>query len=43
MQGAEEHPDAIDYADVDTSTTKGFNVAALVVVLMLTGLYATWW
>jgi SSS family solute:Na+ symporter len=43
LQGAEEHPDAIDYADVDTSTTKGFNIAALVVVLMLTGLYATWW
>ncbi len=43
IQGAEAHPDAIDYADVDTSTTTGFNVAALVVVLMLVGLYATWW
>jgi SSS family solute:Na+ symporter len=43
IQGAEEHPDAIDYAEVDTSTTTGFNVAALVVVLMLAGLYATWW
>jgi len=43
IQGAEAHPDAINYEDVDTSTTTGFNVAAMVVVLMLTGLYATWW
>jgi SSS family solute:Na+ symporter len=43
VQGAEEHPDAIDYADVDTSTTTGFNVSAMVVLLMLAGLYATWW
>jgi len=43
IQGTEEHPDAIDYADVDTSTTTGFNVAAWVVVAMLAGLYATWW
>lgn len=43
MQGAEDHPEAIDYKTVDTSTTAGFNFAALVVVLMLVGLYATWW
>ncbi|MDH3673744.1 MAG: sodium transporter, partial [Gammaproteobacteria bacterium] len=43
IQGAEPHPDAIDHKDVDTSTTTGFNVAALVVVLMLAALYATWW
>ncbi len=43
IQGAEEHPDAIDYEDVDTSTTTGFNIGAFVVVLMLTALYATWW
>ncbi len=43
IQGAEAHPEAIDYEDVDTSTTTGFNVAAMVVVLMLAGLYATWW
>ena len=43
IQGAEPHPDAIDYKDVDTSTTAGFNVAAFVVVLMLVALYATWW
>lgn len=43
LQKAEDHPRAIAYADVDTSTTAGFNLAALVIVLMLVGLYATWW
>ena len=43
MQGAEDHPDAIDYEDVDTSTTSGFNYASLVIILMLTALYTTWW
>jgi SSS family solute:Na+ symporter len=43
MQGAERHPNAIDYQAIDTSTTSGFNLAAGVVVLMLVALYATWW
>ena len=43
LEGAERHPKAIDYGEVDTHTTGGFNLAALVVVLMLVGLYATWW
>lgn len=43
IQGAEDHPNAVDYENVDTSTTGGFNLAALVVLLMLIGLYATWW
>ncbi len=43
VQGAESHPDAIDYEDVDTQTTTGFNLAAFVIVLMLIALYATWW
>jgi len=43
VQGSEDHPDAIDYQDVDTRTTTGFNISALAVVLMLIGLYATWW
>jgi len=42
-QGAEEHPDAIDYEQVDTSTSLGFNLSALVIILILTALYATWW
>jgi solute:Na+ symporter, SSS family len=42
-QGAENHPDAIDYEQVDTSTSRGFNISALVIILMLTALYATWW
>ena len=38
-----EHPRAIDYGSVDTSTSTGFNLASLVIILMLTGLYAVWW
>lgn len=43
VQGAEPHPDAIKYGDVNTRTSGGFNLAALGIVLMLAGLYATWW
>ncbi|NIP19452.1 MAG: sodium/solute symporter [Xanthomonadales bacterium] len=43
LQGAEEHPDAIDYRDVDTRTNSGFNWAALGIVAMLTALYYAWW
>ena len=43
MQGTSEHPDAIDYKTVDTSTTAGFNIASVVIILMLTALYAAWW
>jgi len=42
-EGKGQHPNAIDYAAVDTSTSTGFNWASLVIVLMLIGLYATWW
>ncbi|MEE4218277.1 MAG: sodium/sugar symporter [Xanthomonadales bacterium] len=37
------HPDAIDYKEVDTHTTSGFNLASLVIILMLAGLYTVWW
>lgn len=43
LQGEEEHPNAINYGDVDTNTSSGFNIAAVVLLLMLIGLYATWW
>ena len=43
LEGKGDHPNAIDYASVDTSTSSGFNWATLVIVLMLTGIYATWW
>jgi SSS family solute:Na+ symporter len=43
LQGGRVHPDAIEYGEVDTSTSSGFNLASLAVILMLTGLYATWW
>jgi SSS family solute:Na+ symporter len=43
LEGKGDHPNAIDYSAVDTSTSTGFNLASLVIVLMLTGLYATWW
>jgi cytochrome c biogenesis protein ResB len=43
IQGTAAHPDAINYNEVDTSTTAGFNWASVAIVLILTGLYATWW
>lgn len=43
IQGAEAHPDAIAYEDVETTTAGGFNIAALGILLMLGALYATWW
>jgi SSS family solute:Na+ symporter len=43
IQGSEEHPDAIEYKEVNTTTTRGYNWAALGIVLMLTALYVTWW
>jgi SSS family solute:Na+ symporter len=42
-QRAETHPRAIDFKDIDTSTTRGFNMSAVAIVLLLTALYATWW
>ncbi len=43
MQQAGDHPDAIDFKDIDTSTSQGFNLASVIIVLMLTALYVTWW
>jgi hypothetical protein len=36
-------PPAIDYEELATSTSRVFNLAALVIVLMLTALYIAWW
>ena len=43
LEGGKDHPDAIEYSEVDTSTSSGFNLASVVIILILTGLYATWW
>jgi len=43
LQGAGEQSGAIIYKEVDISTTTNFNLASLVIALMLTGLYVTWW
>ena len=43
MENKGEHPDAIDYRNIDTSTSSGFNLASIVIILMLVGLYITWW
>ena len=43
LESKGDHPKAIDYSAVDTTTSSSFNLASLVIVLMLTGLYATWW
>jgi len=38
-----KHPDAVEYSEIDTSTSTGFNWASLVIILMLAGLYIAWW
>jgi SSS family solute:Na+ symporter len=43
VEGAADHPRAIDYRTVNTRTTAGFNWASLAIVLMLAALYITWW
>jgi SSS family solute:Na+ symporter len=43
LQDKGKQANAINYGEIDTSTSRGFNYAALVVILMLTALYATWW
>jgi SSS family solute:Na+ symporter len=43
MEHGGEHPKAVDYKSVDTSTSTGFNLASLVVILMLAALYTVWW
>ena len=35
--------DSVDLSEVSFDTTKGFNVAAIGVILILVALYATWW
>jgi SSS family solute:Na+ symporter len=43
IQGQGEQANAIEYKEVDTSTSRSFNIASMVVVMMLIALYATWW
>ncbi len=42
-EAATAHPAAIDYRNIDTRTSTGFNLAALTLVLMLAALYIVWW
>ena len=43
MGGNKEQEGAVDLADISFATTKGFNFAAFLVVLILAALYGTWW
>jgi SSS family solute:Na+ symporter len=43
LEHGEDHPKAVNYGEVDTSTSTGFNLASVVIILMLAGLYITWW
>ena len=43
LGGGGDHPDAIEYSKVDTSTSAGFNWASVAIILILAGLYAAWW
>ena len=41
--GGRVQPNAIEYRNVDHSTSGGFNLAALVIVVMLAAFYIAWW
>ena len=43
LESKTDHPDAIEHSSIDTSTSKSFNLASLVILMMLVALYATWW
>ena len=43
LQSNQEQPGAVELADIDFATTRGFNVAGIAVALILAALYATWW
>jgi SSS family solute:Na+ symporter len=38
-----DRDNAIDYSTVDHSTSRGFNLGSVVIILMLTALYISWW
>jgi SSS family solute:Na+ symporter len=42
-QGNREQAGSIELADIEFSTTRGFNIAGVSVALILAALYATWW
>jgi SSS family solute:Na+ symporter len=43
LESGVDQPGAIEYKDINTSTSASFNLASTIIVLMLVGLYATWW
>ncbi|MEH6549880.1 MAG: sodium/sugar symporter [Pseudomonadales bacterium] len=43
IEKAGEQENAVDLSDISFSTTRNFNIGAIGVILILTGLYATWW
>jgi solute:Na+ symporter, SSS family len=43
MQEQGDQSNAIEYREIDTSTSRSFNLASLVIVFMLVALYVTWW
>ena len=43
VEGNRDQENSVDLQDVNFSITTGYNLAALGVILILIGLYATWW
>ncbi|MEH6548814.1 MAG: sodium/sugar symporter [Pseudomonadales bacterium] len=43
LEKAGEHENAVDLSDVEFTTSRSYNIAGIGVVLILVGLYATWW
>ena len=42
-EGNRVQENSIELADIDFSTSRGFNISGLAVALILAALYATWW
>lgn len=43
VQGKGDHKNAIDVDGIDFTTSRGYNISTVGVILILAALYATWW
>jgi SSS family solute:Na+ symporter len=43
LEKSGDHPRAVDMRGMDFTTSRGFNQAAIGIVIILTALYTTWW
>jgi SSS family solute:Na+ symporter len=43
LENSDEQTNAIDLKEVEYNTSRGFNLSALAITLILIGFYTTWW